>query len=76
MKNQMQIRTNALKVKTSNVGLHAAKADKATISRSPVDQEKSGNLSFSAPDQTFRLTASIDNVFKCFITKLKQPAFA
>lgn len=53
----MQICTHALKVETFNVGLHAAKADKAITSRNAVDQKESGNLSFSSPDQTFTLTA-------------------
>jgi hypothetical protein len=54
----MQICTHALKVETFNVGLHAAKADKAAISCNAVDQKESGILSFSSPDQTFTLTAS------------------
>jgi hypothetical protein len=57
-KNQMQICTHALKIETFNVGLHAAKADKAAISCNAVDQKESGVLSFSSPDQTFTLTAS------------------
>jgi hypothetical protein len=57
-KNQMQICTHALKVETFDVGLHAAKADKAAISCNAVDQKESGILSFSSPDQTFTLTAS------------------
>jgi hypothetical protein len=54
----MQICTHALKVETFDVGLHAAKADKAAISCNAVDQKESGILSFSSPDQTFTLTAS------------------
>jgi hypothetical protein len=72
----MQICTNALKAETFNVGLHAAKAYKATTSRNAVDQGKSGVLSFSSPDQTFTLTASIDKAFKSFISQLTQPVFA
>ena len=74
----MQICTHALKVETFNVGLHAAKADKAAISCNAVDQKESGVLSFSSPYQTFTLTAGVaKTAFQRFISELTaQPAFA
>ena len=54
----MQICTHAMKVETFNAGLHAAMAEKVTLSHSAGEQAASNDLSFSALDQTFTLTAS------------------